>query len=97
MNYRKIEIGCQEVSPLGGYRKTFIEVPLSQPEAASIDNNEALRLEMQFSGGVVVEGYRLVTEEPDGTIAQEFNLAPDVAYELFLLMKKWDEESHAST
>ena len=97
MNYRKIEIGCQEVSPLGGYRKTFLELPLHQTESAKINNPSGLCLEMQFSGGVVVEGYRLVTEEPDRTIVQEFNLAPDVAYDLFLLMKKWDEESHACT
>lgn len=86
----KINLGCNEVSPLGGYRKTYIELP-EQSKIASISSPEALRLEMQFSGGVVVEGYRLATEEPDGSTVQEFILAPDVAYELFLLMKGWDE------
>jgi len=88
------EIGCPETSPQGGYRKTYIELPDEQPPEASITNPDALLLEMQMNDGIGVEGYRLVTEEPDGSIVQEFCLAPDAAYELFLIFQEMDKAAH---
>lgn len=91
---QRIELGCPESSPQGGYRKTYLELPSGQPPEASISNPHALVLEMQVNGSIDgIEGYRLVTEEPDGTIVQEFYLAPDVAYELFLKFQEIDKDA----
>lgn len=87
----KISLGCKEVSPQGGYRETYLEIPDEQSPQAVIADPSLILMEMQL-GPVVTEGYRLVTVEPDGQIAQEFNLAPDVAYDLFLEFKKIDEQ-----
>ena len=54
-------IGRPGVSPQGGHRITYLEVPDEGADTV----------------------YRLVTEEPDGTIVQEFYLTPEAAYDLF--------------
>jgi len=96
MNTR-IELGCPENSPQGGYRKTYLEIPTEQPPEASISSPEAMVLEMQVNDSIGgIEGYRLVTEEPDGSIVQEFCLAPDVAYELFLKFQEIDRDAFQS-
>lgn len=86
----KIQIGCPEKSPQGGYRLTYLVTPedvnpyVSQLMGA---HPEALKLELGFKG-VQVQGYQLITVEPDGSIVQEFSLAPDAAYELFGIFQK---------
>lgn len=91
---RRIEIGCPETSPQGGDRKTYLEIPSVQPPEVEVASVEALALELQVKEKISgVEGFRLVREEPDGTVVQEFDIPVDMAYELFLKLKEIDEDA----
>jgi hypothetical protein len=90
---KKVTLGCPEISPQGGHRHTYIEIPCDEEQSpeSQVSTPDALLLEIKFKGSITIQGYRLVTEEPDGSIAQEFLLAPDAAYELFLILAQIDK------
>jgi hypothetical protein len=83
----------------GNRANTYIEY-FEQPEVANIVDPEVLLLEFSLNGSIGgINGYKLTEEEilPDGStrINQEFILAPDIAYSLFLHWKEVDKSDAA--
>ena len=88
----KILIDDNLILQSGNRAETYLEIPASQPTQAQIIDPKTLALELNLGAIKGIAGYRLIEEEifPDKSrkISQEFVLAPDIAYSLFLSFKK---------
>ena len=86
----KIKLGEYLIPGQSNKREVFLYCPDNQSEGVKCSSVESLKLEVNI-GLTGVEGYRL-TEEEAGSIVNEFCLAPDIMYELFLFFKKIDKQ-----
>jgi hypothetical protein len=96
---KRILIDKNLVSKDGNRCFTYLEVPDNEDQPSVLEGiitQERLALELTVAPIEGVMGYRLVEEEllPTGEIEviQEYILFPDIAYSLFKVFEKWDQE-----